>query len=382
MYTPSLFSLALLASGVTAQMSLSQAIAANNGTLSTLSMLLGQQPALAGALSNTSSGITVLAPSNAAFAKFLAMPANKAAVGQSDIVAAVLQYHVLNGTFPASKFTNEAQFVPTLLTNESYTQVTGGQVVQVALNGSNAVITTGLKETSTTTQTDIMFNGGVIHIIDTVLTIPLSPAMSAIDSNLLSLAGALTKTSLVDPVNSLNDVTIFAPSNDAFEKIGDTAAALPTTQLSQILEYHVLNGTVGYSTLLTTGLANESFPTLMGESLTVTSENSKVFINSAQVITTDIIVSNGVMHVIDNVLNPSNETVVENPTAATQPVAFEGATSAASPPFTSGIMATTTAPSAAMDTNIKTGAGDKMLNGERLGGAVAAVMGAAAMMIL
>ncbi|KAF7858495.1 hypothetical protein EAF04_009095 [Stromatinia cepivora] len=381
MYTPSLFSLALLASGVTAQMSLSQAIAANNGTLSTLSMLLGQQPALAGALSNTSSGITVLAPSNAAFAKFLAMPANKAAAGQSDVVAAVLQYHVLNGTFPASKFTNEAQFVPTLLTNESYTQVTGGQVVQVALSGSNAVITTGLKETSTTTQTDIMFNGGVMHIVDTVLTIPLSPAMSAIDSNLLSLAGALTKTSLVDPVDSLKDVTIFAPSNEAFEKIGDTAAALPTTQLSQILEYHVLNGTVGYSTLLTTGLANESFPTLMGESLTVTSENSKVFINSAQVITTDIIVSNGVMHVIDNVLNPSNETVVENPTAATQPIAFEGATSAASPPFTSGIMATTTAPSAAMDTGTKTGAGDRMVNGERLGGAVAAVMGAA-MMIL
>ena len=83
-----------------------------------------------------------------------------------------------------------------------------------------------------------------MHIIDTVLTIPLSPAMSAIDSNLLSLAGALTNTSLVEPVDSLKDVTIFAPSNEAFEKIGNTAAALPTTQLSQILEYHVLNGTV------------------------------------------------------------------------------------------------------------------------------------------
>ena len=116
-------------------------------------MLLGQQPALVRALSNSSSGITILAPSNAAFTKFLAVPANKAAAGQSDVVAAVLQYHVLNGTFPASKFTKEAQFVPTLLTNTSYTQVTGGQVVQVALDGSNAVVTTGLKETSTTTQT-------------------------------------------------------------------------------------------------------------------------------------------------------------------------------------------------------------------------------------
>lgn len=89
-----------------------------------------------------------------------------------------------------------------------------------------------------------MFAGGVIHVIDTVLTIPPSPAMSAIDSNLLSLAGALKTASLTDPVDSLKDVTIFAPSDEAFEKIGNTAAALPVSQLSQILEYHVINGTV------------------------------------------------------------------------------------------------------------------------------------------
>lgn len=91
-----------------------------------------------------------------------------------------------------------------------------------------------------------MFTGGVMHIIDTVLTIPLSPAMSAIDSNLLSLAGALKTTSLIDPVDSIKDVTIFAPSNEAFEKIGNTAAALPVTQLSEILKYHVINGTVRF----------------------------------------------------------------------------------------------------------------------------------------
>lgn len=116
-------------------------------------MLLGQQPQLVRALSNSSSGITILAPSNAAFTKFLAVPENKAAAGKTDVVAAILEYHVLNGTFPASKFTKEAQFVPTLLTNPTYTQVTGGQVVQVVLDGSNAVVTTGLKEKSKTTQT-------------------------------------------------------------------------------------------------------------------------------------------------------------------------------------------------------------------------------------
>ncbi|PQE17394.1 hypothetical protein CJF31_00005830 [Rutstroemia sp. NJR-2017a BVV2] len=334
-------------------------------------------PALLRSLSNMTTGMTILAPSNSAFSKFLASPENKAVVGKSDVVTAVLSYHVLNGTFPASKFTTQAQFIPTLLTNESYTGVTGGQVVQVALDGSKAVVTTGLKETSFTKQTDIMFNGGVMHIIDTVLTIPISPSMTAIDSRLTSLAGGLTNTNLVTAVDGLKDATIFAPSNEAFEKIGNTAAALPSDQLGQILQYHVLKGTVGYSPLLTSGLANESFPTLTGAPLTVTAEDAKVFVNSAQVITTDIIVSNGIMHVIDNVLNPANSTIVTNPTATTQPIAFEGATSAAVAPFTSGIKATTTAPSAATGTSaVGNEAGEKG-RGMGVGGALVMVVGAA-----
>ena len=146
---------------------------------------------------------------------------------------------------------------------------------------------------------DIMFSGGVIHIIDTVMTVPLVPSFSAIDSNLTALAGALTTTKLISAVDGLNDVTIFAPSNAAFQAIGSATGSLTTEQLAGILEYHVINGTVGYSSLLTTGLSNESFPTLQGGSVMVEVENGKVFVNSAQVVITDIIIANGVMHVVD-----------------------------------------------------------------------------------
>jgi len=144
-----------------------------------------------------------------------------------------------------------------------------------------------------------MFTGGVLHIIDTVLTLPLDPGFSAIDSNLTALAGALTDTNLLSTVDSLRDITIFAPSNAAFQNIGSATGSLSTAQLSSILEYHVINNTVGYSTLLTEGLANQSLPTISGASVNVLVEDGKVFVNSAQVIITDIIVSNGVMHVID-----------------------------------------------------------------------------------
>ena len=144
-----------------------------------------------------------------------------------------------------------------------------------------------------------MFTGGVIHIINTVLTVPPSPSTSALDSNLTSLAAVLNSTNLLPAVDSLKDVTIFAPSNDAFKAVSSATSNLTTQQLAGILEYHIINGTVGYSSLLTTGLANESFPTLAGGRVNVVMEDNKVFVNSAQITITDIIVSNGVVHVID-----------------------------------------------------------------------------------
>lgn len=85
------------------------------------------------------------------------------------------------------------------------------------LSGKTVEVFSGLKEKSTVTTADVMFSGGVVHIIDTVLTVPLSASASAVDSELTALAGALTQTNLVTTVNSLQDVTIFAPSNAAFQ---------------------------------------------------------------------------------------------------------------------------------------------------------------------
>ncbi|KAE8450835.1 hypothetical protein EG329_005748 [Mollisiaceae sp. DMI_Dod_QoI] len=326
-------------------MSLSQVLSANNETLSTLSTLLNSQPALASALTSISP-ITILAPSNGAFIKFLASPSGLAASKDTNMVTALLQYHVLNGFFSSSTFIATEQFLPTLLTNTTFTNVTGGQVVGGVLNGKTVQLMSGLKEMSTVTTADIMFTGGIIHIIDTVLTLPLPPSMSAVDSGLTALAGALNQTTVGSAFDGLSDVTIFAPSNAAFQKIGSATSTLSIQDLSNILEYHLINGTVGYSSLLMNGLANETFPSLMGTSVMVESADKKLFVNSAQVTIADIIVSNGVMHVIDNVLNPSNSTAMPNPTATSQPVAFAGASSVSDVPFTSGISATITAPSA------------------------------------
>lgn len=135
----------------------------------------------------------------------------------------------------------------------------------------------------------------MIHIIDTVLTIPASDADTATAAGLTSLAGALTAAGVVSTVNGLKDVTIFAPSNDAFAAIASTAANLTTAQIASILTYHVVQGTVGYSSLL----SNISLTTVNGAKVTITVAGGNVFVNSAKVILADVLVSNGVVHVID-----------------------------------------------------------------------------------
>lgn len=140
---------------------------------------------------------------------------------------------------------------------------------------------------------------------------------------LTSLAGALTKTNMVMAVDSLSDVTIFAPSNQAFENIGSAAESASVMDLSTILSYHVLHGgdmamfstnlLMGSSAMSGTTMAMPgmemrrqamtstpmTFATLQGGNINVRMENGKVFVNSAMVTTADIIVSNGVIHVID-----------------------------------------------------------------------------------
>lgn len=92
------------------------------------------------------------------------------------------------------------------------------------------------------------------------------------------------------------DVTVFAPENSAFAAIDNLVASLSTQQLTTILEYHVVNGTVGYSSTLKDG---QSIPTLQGGSVKVSIRNGNIFLNSAEVVVPDVLIANGVAHVID-----------------------------------------------------------------------------------
>lgn len=172
-------------------------------SLSTLGSLVAQSPMIASALSNATN-ITILAPTNDAFSTFLAQPGVNASISADPgLVTAVLSYHVLQGTIRSTDIPTTPAFPKTLLQNATYTNVTGGQVVKAQSVDGGVVFTSGLLQMSHVSTADVAFNGGVVHIIDSVLTLPQSPSNTAIGANLTALAGALTTANLVGTVDSL-----------------------------------------------------------------------------------------------------------------------------------------------------------------------------------
>lgn len=142
---------------------------------------------------------------------------------------------------------------------------------------------------------DLNFGGGFIHIIDTVLTIPPNISTTALMSNLTQLSSAIGTAGLGSTLDTAPNVTVFAPTDSAFAAIANTVQGLSASQLSTVLEYHVVPA-LGYSSSLKSG----SLPTLdQGQTVNVAVDGTTVKVNNANVIMADVIVENGVVHVID-----------------------------------------------------------------------------------
>jgi uncharacterized surface protein with fasciclin (FAS1) repeats len=94
--------------------------------------------------------ITILAPSNSAFGQ-IDNATLSSLTSNEGLLTALLQYHVLNGTYMSDMITNSSTFVPTALTNNMFTNVTGGQVVEATTRGENVTFFSGLLSNSTVT---------------------------------------------------------------------------------------------------------------------------------------------------------------------------------------------------------------------------------------
>ena len=120
-----------------------------------------------------------------------------------------------------------------------------------------------------------------------------------------TLVTAVKAAGLVETLKGKGPFTVFAPTDAAFEKLpkGTIATLLKPEnkkKLQSILTYHVVSGKVMAKDVVKLTSAK----TVNGKSVTIAVKDGKVYVNGAQVVTTDIKCANGVIHVIDAVILP------------------------------------------------------------------------------
>lgn len=258
----------------------------------------------------------MLAPSDSAFSTYVATGGS---VEDTGVLQALLEYHILQGLHPSLSFDATPQFLPSILTDRTYTNVTGGQVVEVSSHNGEVSIYSALKAKSKITIPDALFIGGLIHQIDKVLSIPITTPATLTQAGLndfialLNLGGWLTDPVSAQTVIDMQDLSCFGVNSPQFSSSYTGFEGLDSTSLLEIFEYSLFVGPVAYSSRLQNGTVMK---TLAGKDITVTVLGNKTFLDASHIIIRDYITANGVLQVLDSLLDPNTTNARPTPVAA------------------------------------------------------------------
>ncbi len=120
-----------------------------------------------------------------------------------------------------------------------------------------------------------------------------------------TLVAAVTAASLVETLKSEGPFTVFAPTDEAFAKLpaGTVESLLADIpKLTAILTYHVVSGKVLAADVMT--MDGKEAKTVQGSAIKISTSDGVKLNDSANVVSTDILCTNGVIHVIDSVILP------------------------------------------------------------------------------
>ena len=282
---------------------------------------------------------TVFAPTNDAFADLLnatGLDLANLTNEEEELVRNILLNHVIAGEAiqastlitAGSGYASTQSPGPTTGTTLSlYYNVDGGVV---ELNGGSDVVD-GIGADVTTP--DVTASNGIIHVVDAVIGLPSIVDHAINNSDFSSLTASLSSEDLVGALQAEGPFTVFAPTDTAFSNFTNPNS----NGLSNILLNHVVNGVTlagdlvgagaGYTKTLATGPMdlNMNMPNL---SLYFNTSNGVIINGGPEVVATDVIGTNGVIHVVDAVIDlPSVVTfAVADPTFSTLVTALTTAT--------------------------------------------------------
>ncbi|XP_047472767.1 transforming growth factor-beta-induced protein ig-h3-like [Penaeus chinensis] len=237
---------------------------------------------------------TIFAPSNEAFEALDPQLVNSL-LADTEMLKNVLLYHVVSGRVASSSL-RDGMVVDS---------VQGGPL-RINVRGNGVTV-----NDVAVTQADITARNGIVHVIDQVLMPPedvgnLAEVLTS--EGFSQLVDLVVTAGLADTVSNGGPFTIFAPTNEAFQALDPElvkSLLADPEKLKSVLLYHVVPGTV-LSSALSDGLMAAS---VEGGDLRVNIKSNRVTVNDVAVTQADIPASNGVIHVIDQVLLPPGNDV-------------------------------------------------------------------------
>ncbi|XP_061733468.1 periostin, osteoblast specific factor b isoform X1 [Nerophis ophidion] len=149
---------------------------------------------------------------------------------------------------------------------------------------------------------------GVVHVIDRVISTVGNTIQDVIeiDDDLTTLSSVAQKSGLLDKLGQPGHFTLFAPTNEAFAKMGsDVLKRLQSDQqvLQALLNFHLLDSVQCSEAIM----AGTSYETLEGNNIEIGCDGESLTVNGIKMVRKkDIVTTNGVIHLIDQVLVPDS----------------------------------------------------------------------------
>lgn len=222
-----------------------------------------------------------------------------------------MQYHIAKKTHPSAEFGLSPLFPATLLTSPNFTNVTGGQRIELMLQDSKPTVLSGVRAPSQLVVQDVFFQGGLVHIVDAVFKIPISFPSTITAAGLNNLVALLNKGGWLNPsspavgiVNDLSDLTVLGPDNPQFGAGFTGFDALSEDELNDIFRYSIVQQSPPlYSSEFKNNTKHQTLQP--DKSVLLTAANGGFYVDAARITKVDYLVSNGVLQVIDQPLNPA-----------------------------------------------------------------------------
>ena len=242
--------------------------------------------------------ITLFAPTDEAFQNLDTAILN-AVLGDEELLLEVLSRHVTVGSVLSTDLTNGLEI-----------ETGDGEIVEVFIDMNGDIFINNAR----VTVEDIVRDNGVVHVVDAVILPAENTIADIVEGSDVHtiLEIALDTAGLLEVLDDPNqELTVFAPTDDAFNALpmGTIEALLadPSGLLTQILTNHVVPGTVLAEDL---DLGTQA-QTIEGSTINFTLADGRVFVENAEIIINNLEAVNGVVHVIDAILDPRRTTVYE-----------------------------------------------------------------------